>query len=380
MKAKQNKQKQVKRRTKTKVQRQRQQPLMGPVSTITTAPVAFGNTITGSKSMVKQTPEGVMIAGRDFMFTAIQTLATITDWSLVGGTPLSPAAFTDSTLRQYMQLYQKFRWRACNVHYITSSPTSSNGDVVFYYGKNRDSVFLNPTSSQFLPFVISDPDTIMGPQWSNHSAALTVVSDWKSTDYGMHSGLNDYAAGEVFLLSKTSSTESPGYVIFDYVIEFAQMQVSPRLLTLPITRCQWTNHGALIPTNPGGTPTIDFSLSGNNVAGSVTGTASFENGDIYKVIVDKANSSALLPTMQIFVGGVVRPLALQNGTTIYGVFCNTSGGVPQMRLFTSVEECYSGGTNGALAYAAPFTSSTTTLILWLSFVGSLATININPNF
>ena len=240
----------------------------GAVATVNTAPVAIGNSVRGSKSVVRASSEGVVVSGRDFAFTPVGT-STVATWTICGGTPLCPAAFGDTAIRQYMQMYQKFKWRRLIAHYITSSPTSSTGDVMFYRQKNRNSVFLNQTSSQLLPFVMSDEDTIIGPQWTNHSCDLSITPEWRSTDYGMNSDLNEYAAGDLFLLSKTNSTDSPGYVIFDYVIEFRDLQISPRLLTLPIPRIQWyqTNLGITATAVTVG-DSLSFSITGNDLSGT----------------------------------------------------------------------------------------------------------------
>jgi len=355
----------------------------GPVASITTAPVAIGNSIRGASSISTRTKGGVVVSGRDFMFTPIGT-GSITTWIMVGGTPLSPAAFADDTIRQYLQMYQKYRWRACRAHYITSSPTSASGDVMFYHGKNRDSVFLNQTSSFLLPFVISDPDTVLGPQWTNHTADLRVEGVWKSTDYGMADSPNDYSDGEVFLLSKTSTTDSPGYVLFDYVIEFAEMQISPRLLTLPIPRIQYweTNVGATAATVVTGATRLLASLTGNNVSGtSATFPPGYTSGDIYKVIVDVTNSSAAAWTVAtpstLLQGSSNNPffgaIPLQDGTTIYAIAVNST----TLVFVRNVVDAYAQA--DILDYASTGTV-TWNLQISMSFIGSLGSINLNPNF
>ncbi len=159
----------------------------GPVSSITTAPVAIGNSVRGATKSIMKTTNGVRVRGRDFMFSPIGT-GTIVTWTLCGGTPLTPAAFADSVIANYQRMYMKFRFHSVVVHYITSSPTSANGDVMFYYSKDRSSVFLNQTSNQLLPFVFTDQNTVLGPQWTNHSAKFLVSGGWKLTDYGTGGG------------------------------------------------------------------------------------------------------------------------------------------------------------------------------------------------
>jgi len=353
---------------------------MGPVSAIITAPVAIGNSIMGAKPAITPTKEGVVCVGRDFMFSPIGS-GSVQTWTVIGGTPLAPAAFSDSYIRQYMQLYQKFRWISCTVHYITSSSTASTGDVVFYYGKNRDSVFLNQTSPQFLPFVMSDENTVLGPQWTNHSARLSMVPSWRTTDYGMTDSINDHSAGEIFLLSKTSTTDSPGYVIFDYVVEFAEIQITPRLLSLPLPRAQYSQAN-LGNTSASVTTSTAFGLAntGNNLSGtSSTLPSGCSNGDIYKVIFDVTNSASgswvnVTPSNALRTdeqGGYIS-ITVQDGTTLYAVFNGSN--------FDFYPNTTGAFAQGNVMYWGVSATVTCNIQCWLSLVGTVSTTNINPNF
>jgi len=363
---------------------------MGPVSAISTAPVAIGNSVRGARSVSTRTNSGVIVRGRDFMFTPAGTASSITAWCTVGGTPLSPVAFGDSIVRQYLQMYQKYRWKRCVVHYITSSPTSASGDVMFYHGKNRDSVYLNQTSSFLLPFVISDPDTVLGPQWTNHSADLKVQGTWKSTDYGMGDSPNDYADGEIFLLSKTTTTESPGYVLFDYEIEFAEMQISPRLLNLPLPRAQYTN------VNFGQTTSGVTAGNGlaavpvGNLLDGVTNSAVPSNaayGDVYKIILDISNSAsgswtnATPATLVEYQSGPFsnsnQAVTLTDGFTLYAVYASTTAN-DAITFYPNATAAYANG-NDYLRFAVTATI-TWNIQSWWSLIGSITSLNNKPNF
>lgn len=379
---------QAKKAGKKMLRRARSMPPLasvGAISTIDTAPVAIGNSIKGAASQVVQVKNGVIVRSRDFMFPAIGS-GSVTTWTLVGGSPLSPAVFTDSTLRNYMQMYQKFRWRRLIVHYITSSSTSSTGDVMFYHNKNRESVFLNQTSTQLLPFVLNDDDTVIGPQWTNHSAQLHVQGEWKSTDYGMTSELEQYADGDLFLLSKTSTTDSPGYVLFDYEVEFAELQISPRLLSLPLARAQWTNLSIATQTgavSPG--TTILFTATGTNIAG-VSGAipSGLANGDVYKVIIDVTNTSVTwaFSAGSINVNTFMRvptsnsgytPFTVQDGTTLYCVYNGAN-----FIFYANPEAAYVE--QNPIAFNASATITTFGLMAWMSLIGTVNSVNINPNY
>jgi hypothetical protein len=353
---------------------------MGPVATVNTAPVAIGNSVRGSAINSTRGRNGAVVVGRDFCFTPTGT-GSIATWTNTGGTPLTPAAFVDSKIRSYLQLYQKYRWRRCVVHFITSSPTSSTGDVMFYHGKNRNSVFLNQTSTMLLPFVMSDPDSVIGPQWTNHSTELKMQGTWKSCDYGMSADTNDYADGEVFLLSKTSTTDSPGYVLMDYEIEFAEEQLSPRLLTLPQARIQYSqvNLGRATTATTIGTA-VDAVKIGNDLSGSTSvNPTGATPGDVYKIIIDITNSvsgswvnvtSSTL--MRLLFGAGTLSLTPIDGTTIYAIFNGTS-----FLFYSNAEAAFTGGDE--IQYNTTATISYN-LQVWMSCIGSVSTINLNPNY
>jgi hypothetical protein len=357
---------------------------LGAISAITTAPVAIGNSVTGSENVVVGTGKnGIIVRGRDFMFAPVGT-GSVATWTLCGGTPLSPAAFADTTLANYMRIYAKFKFRSIVVHYITSSPTSANGDVMFYYGKDRSSVFLNQTSTQLLGFVLSDPNTVIGPQWTNHSAALKVTGGWKLTDYGMHDGIEEYADGELFLLSKTSTVDSPGYVLFDYVIEFADHQLQPRLLEFPIPRIQWSQLNIGL-TNTAVT-TGDYTaikplvVQGNNISGSASVVPSGTGiGDLFKVIIDLTNSNSgawTNATSALFVTGnaLGTILTLSDGMTLYAV--KLSAG---FALFNNPTAAYAMSASDTILWN-PSATVTVNIQCWMSYIGTLGAKNLVPSY
>lgn len=270
-------------------------PSFGPVSTITTAPVAIGNSIQGSKPNVIMSVDGCRVTGRDFAFTATSTPASVTGWTLVGGMPLTPSVLASSSLKSYTQMYSKFKINAIAAHYITSSATTQTGDVLFYFERERNGPFIDWTNNSFLPFTLSDPNTILGPQWSNHTAIFRPTTEFKTTDYGVNLDLNEDVCGQLCLFSKTSSASSPGYVILDYDITFKELQVNPRAGVLPISRGQFSpiNLSLTATAVTSGTTTVaPLYTSGNAVTGATTSSPSgLTPGDIYRVIFDVSNST-----------------------------------------------------------------------------------------
>jgi hypothetical protein len=361
--------------------------MQGAVTSITTAPIAIGNSVRGIETQVVRKGKNVCLRGRDFMFAPVGT-GSVTTWTMCGATPLTPAAFADTTLANYMRLYAKFRFNWITVHYITSSPTSANGDVMFYYGKDRSSVYLNQTSTQLLGFVMSDPSTVIGPQWTNHSATLKMTGDWKLTDYGMHDGLEEYADGEVFLLSKTSTEDSPGYVLFDYEIEFAQHQIQPRLLTFPIPKIQYAPIN-LARSGLSVTAGDKFSAvaSGTDISGAASiipaGTVS---GDVFKVIIDVTNSApgswtncttANLMNAAINFDGANVALSISDGTTVYAVCTGSNTFV----FYQNPEQAFNAGTayRSGIIYGVSATV-TYNLQCWMSYIGTVGIAATKPNY
>lgn len=270
-------------------------PAFSDVSTISTAPVAIGNSIRGSKPVITQISDGVRIYGRDFAFGLGATVAAVTGWTLIGGMPLTPAVLPSSALRSYVQMYSKFKVNKINVHYITSSPTTQAGDVMFYYERDFKGPMMDFSSSSFLPFVLSDPLTIIGPQWTNHTLTVQPTDDWNFTDYGLNADLNQTTCGAIYLFSKTASASSPGYALLDYDMSFKEMSVSPRAGYLPVSRGQFAylNIGvtaSAVTINATGVAAVVQGNTPDGVASALpTGALA---GDIYKFVADFTASTA----------------------------------------------------------------------------------------
>lgn len=258
----------------------------GPVSTINTAPVAIGNSIRGAKPRVVQVADGVRITGRDFAFNCKSTVAAATDWSLIGGMPLTPSVLPSSVLRSYTQMYSKFKVNRVMMHYITSSATSQTGDVLFYYERDASSPMFDFTNSSFLPAVLSDPHTIIGPQWTNHTLLIEPTDGFNFTNFGTNVDFNESSCGSVFLFSKTSSANSPGYILCDYDITFKELNVNPRAGILPVSRgqCNYVTIGvtaSVVTTATAMTLLIQGLNPDGTASANPTGTLP---GDIFKCV------------------------------------------------------------------------------------------------
>ncbi len=344
--------------------------VLGPVSSISTAPVAIGNSIQGSSPVVEYIDDGCRVRGRDFAFEIGSSVAAATGWTLVGGLPLTPCAMPSTSLKSYCQMFSLFKFNALAVHYITSSPTSQAGDVMVYYEKDRTGPMLDNTSSSFLPTVLSDAHTVLGPQWTNHTAIIHPDKEFKSTNYGMNPDLNEETNGSIFLFSKTNAANSPGYILIDYDITFKFHQSNPRAGLLPVTRAQWTQtclreSGAVWVS--GTTVPAPALISGVTIAGTAsaipTGTTT---GDIFKVVFDITNStvSGTNPAWSNATASTLlryktlttnASILLDDGFTCYLVVNdNSTGGVtlyPSLTNALSATNPFVAGTTATVTYA-----------------------------
>lgn len=312
--------------------RSRPKGSFGAVSTINTAPVSVGNSVRGSQPRVTQTTDGARVVGRDFAFALSGTASAVTNWELIGGMPITPCCLPSSILRNYCQMFNKFKVNSFTAHYITSSPTSQAGDVLFYYEKDRLAPMPDYSNSSFLPYTLSDPHTVIGPQWTNHSATIRPTRDWKSTLYGNQSDLNEDAEGTLFFFSKTNAANSPGYLLIDYDIQFKELSVNPRAGSLPIARAQ-SNFICLTPVlAPVSGAATNLQVAINKTIANVTSTMPNGSiaGDIFKIVlqitastqVNPVWSGTTTPTVSNMFqyGGTNRSLTIDDGTTLYGQF------------------------------------------------------------
>lgn len=336
----------VKNQVTNKMAKRAPKNRFGPVSAINTAPVSVGNSVRGSAPRATTTTDGARVVSRDFAFALSSTAAAVTGWELIGGMPITPAVLPSSILRNYCQMFNKFKINRLTIHYITSSPTSQAGDVMCYFEKDRCAPMVDYSNSSFLPYVLSDPNTLIGPQWTNHSVTLKPAKDWKSTLYGNQTDLNEDSEGTLFYFSKTNSANSPGYILIDYDISFRELSVNPRSGTLPIARGQ-SSFLCLTPSTA--TPTLGTTAlwqwgGGKSIGGSTGQTPPGAiAGDIYKIVIqltatnpagNPAWSGSPTPTAANVMryGTTDTHLTLDDGVTLY-----MFQGLTSLSLYSTLE-------------------------------------------
>jgi len=322
----------------------------GAVSRINTAPVSVGNSVRGSRPRVTQTTNGARVVGRDFGFALSATGSAVTGFELIGSMPITPCVLPSSVLRNYCQMFEKFKVNKIVVHYITSIPTSQAGDVVFYYERDAFAPMCDYSNSSFLPFVLSDPNTVIGPQWTNHSAAIVPVADWKTTLYGNQTDLNEDKAGVIHMFSKTNAANSPGYILIDYDISFKELSVNPRAGALPIARGQSTFVCFNTTTaTTAGSAAIWNITTGKTVANQTSAAPTGAiNGDIYKCVlqvtastqVNAAWSGTTTPTVSNMLqyAAANKAITIDDGFTCYASYYSGSS----WYLFATLEDAITG--------------------------------------
>jgi hypothetical protein len=302
----------------------------GPVSTINTAPVAIGNSLGGFKTQVIHTVNGCRMVGRDFCFAPSNT-GSVTGWVLAGGMPVNPLVLQNSIARSASTMYAEYRLRAVTFHYITSSSTASTGDICFYVRKNEGTPLPAPTSNAFLPFILTDELTVLGPQWTNHSASVVSYSeDWLSTDLEATPDPFRYNKYDVFLYSKTSTTESPGYVIMDYDFEFRQLQLNPHagiIASVGGNVGQWNQVAFTVNTNATAGTTVATIGGFSTVGIGATTISTPQNlvvGQVYELALDVTNTTLSAATAANFfqypVAEVFTSYAIGDGQILYCVY------------------------------------------------------------
>lgn len=367
-------------RQKARTLSQPNNPTFGAVSTINTAPVAIGNSLRGSKAQVLHTTDGCAVIGRDFCFTAMNS-GTVTAWCLVGGIPTAPYAYPSSVLRNVSTMYNRYKLRRAVFHYITSSPTSTAGDVMFYFRRQEGGNSPQPTSTAFLPYVLSDTLTVLGPQWTNHSAELVPTQNWLSTDYGATPDPQEYNHYDVFLYSKTTSnSDSPGYVVVDYHYEFRELSINPRagnIASVGGISSQWLQVALSVTGAKTANTTIISAMTfgTTGIGGTAITAPTYVTGDVVELILDVSNSTFSTTTAATFlsyVAGVSAANAnlyvgttLTDGDVLYTVMGNSTH--PD-GLFNNCSQAF---TNTSAAAAGATVTYAETLQCWARRIGTV---------
>lgn len=322
-------------------------PSMGAfsgVSQVTAAPVSIGNTIRSVGLSITRTKDGVVAVGRDYVQTVGGTTNSFTSWTLQAGMALSPMALNASALRGYFQSHQSYKFHKVVAHFITSSPTSTSGDVMIMYHANHGGPKVDHTSNNFLAYALSTENTVLGPQWTNHSVEIVPKDVWLSTDVLNSEDVEHQADGEILVYTKNSTNaaiaDAPGYLLLDYQVEFKFLMTNPRIASIPSSVFKWFPTGLFINMNIAAGDPIRMDVATASTYNAVTGVVPTNAvvGTIFQVVLDFQSASygvitsANLPTLLAInqarnaAGAVTGSMvyAIGTGTTLYAVYRGTT--------------------------------------------------------
>jgi len=351
------------------------------VSEVDMAPVAIGNTLRSTQAKTLMKNGVVSVVGRDFVTEIGGIGGGITSWCLNGGFPLSPAALVASALRGYFASYQQYRFRRAVVHFITSSPTYTPGDILVLHHDNRGGPKVNHQSANFLSYALSTKAALLGPQWANHSMVVECASEWLNTDLLNSEDVQHQADGEILVygrattnvVSGVSNPDSPGFLVLDYVVDFRHMMVNPRVNSLPTALFRWFQTGVKTGSiSPAAGDRVLFTAFDQSVTlNAGTGPAGDVGGNIYQVVFDFGRTPTNpngLNLNTIFAikqddGGGLQVFPITNGTTLYLV----SFGFPTCELYASYDAVFAGR---PMVWLAPQTSVIVGFAIAISLVGS----------
>jgi hypothetical protein len=325
------------------------------VSEIDLAPVTIGNTIRSVKQQILPFPNGVRVIGRDFVFAIGGTATAFSGWTLQAGLGLSPIGLNATGLRGYFQTYERYRWNQCNVHYITSSPTSSTGDILIMYHSNHGGPKVDHSSSNFMSYALSTDSALLGPQWTNHSVAVVRGErDWLNTDVLAAEDVQHQADGEILVYTRNTtqglSPDEPGYMLVDYDITFERRMLNPRIQTLPSSLFKFqpfTFHVGGTPVVAGQTVSFDMASTGTYNQLTTALPRGIAQGDVFQVVFDINNAAVSggvsLATMISVVPtpGTTLVYPITTGTTLYAL-CGSAAGNGAFSLHANYDAVLTG--------------------------------------
>jgi hypothetical protein len=267
---------------------------------------------------------------------------------------------------------------------VTAAPTNAVGDVMFYVNKDRGNTLLDTTNGNFLSVVLSDPNTVMGPLWHNHTAVYRPEMKKYTTNIFNDESLRMQGPGEVFIYSKTSASStigSPGYVLVDFDITFTTLQTSPRELTFPLSRLKYTCHGISLPaTSPAigdiFTPLTTGAVLDGSTVNVLSSDPASRLGDIYKVVmlpdygvfINCTAANLMASNLRLNLAGNT-PIAcpVDDGFTCYAVLVNIANGA--IVLYGTYEEA--AAQSGPFMFGSGAANQVFNIPAYFSLVGSV---------
>jgi hypothetical protein len=346
--------------TKGATQPKTKQMSLRPSVRMDLAPVSIGNTVRASRPVTRSTTTGVVVACREFLAPVYET--SNSNWQLAAAAPLHPAFYPASTMGQMARAYQYFTFRKCVIHFVTRQPTSVTGEIALCYSRMITEPAENGASATFLPRVMTRGDAIMGPLWVNHTIVVEPDSKRRLVDCFSNSDINEQIFGEIQAYTLSSVTDTAGYLLIDYELEFSVTMFAPHSTSIPIA----TGPGASYSLVDASTPS-----AGSSVALTNSSLTVLTNGTIIRAIVNADESSAgtgttLANLWQTYIyynstssttGTVASSVVVTDGMIIWLSVVGSS-----LVAYSSYENAVSGDGSGQLFYRTTGTGLSTILV------------------
>lgn len=322
---------------------------MGPILS-TAAPVSIGTSITGSKPVVAQLKDGVVVTGREFA-DSVNEYNQSSTWQIGSLIPIHPAYFVGSTLGNIARTYELYRFRSLVFHFVSRQPTSVTGEIMLVSSRTALEPCEDGSSGNFLPRAMSRGRSVLGPLWQNHSIEIECDATWRLVDAFINADYDDNVLGELQAYTLAAVADTAGYIIMDYVVEFKTTMYQP--------------HSSLIPISSGvgqSVTLVDSSTTptANAIAQYTNATVDApRSGTIWRFVLNLASSTLATGTTAanaLMVGTASwatsstiansnTNFTLLNGTQLYLAVTGSS-----IYAFASYESAQNGDGSGAVFY------------------------------
>jgi hypothetical protein len=318
---------------------------------VSTPPVTIGTTIREGKYQSRNTQNGVILSGRDFVCDIAGPSGMTANASLLAMVPLHPAYYPGTIMGNLSRSYEKYRWLSLTLYFITRAPSSTNGELWMYQIDNINEPVLAGDSASFTARVLSCKTAILGPVWLNHAMNLKVDSQFRSIDAFISTDANDNILSEVRFHATAGSVLNIGFLMWDYTIEYYKPFYQSHVL--PIT----TGPGiGYTTTCSSATPTSGnaFELTNATLSALPVGTVLRISIDLYSSTLPTGTTSAnwLKVTGKSWadsstgVSASDTTFTIVTGFTCYGVITNST----DITIYSTYDNAISGVGTGQVFY------------------------------
>lgn len=346
---------------------------MGNGTSTTAVPAAIGTINLGVEPVIRNTANGVIISGCDYVATCSPLSSSNTSWATIAGFAVAPYSMGNNTLSDLCRNYAEYRVQRFAVAFVPSVGTSANGQVALFVKPTRSTSNIDPNGSTFFPYVLNQRTGAIGPVWQPLTVQMNLSGVWKSTVPLDGTDIDDECDGEVFVATNNNVASgiapSIGIVKVFYSIEFRGMSRNPRLALIPVANQiyqNWSIGFAAVSASVG--TSVTMNIFGTDQSGNTAFNPSgIQNGDIMKFAVDVGRSSFGSSSKDTLFGvtlmGSIRAVPFAGVTTVYVLY--TTGG---MNLFLSFVNAMTQ--TDPMVYNNATTSETVALKGMCSLVGN----------